>query len=214
MGPPGAGKGTQAALLAQALGYHQFSTGAAFRRMATEDSDLGRRVRETIDRGRLAPPELAAEIVRAAVRDYVSTGHGLIFDGTPRTVEEARVVDNFFAAQRYGQPLVIYLNVDRDEMLERNSQRQYCLGIAHDFPVVSEADVQRCAQLGGQVGVRPDDGTAEMATRWDEFMNRTYPVVEAYRQRGIVHEVDGRPSVKEVHGSVMSIVRKLQENDH
>lgn len=209
MGPPGAGKGTQAMLLAQALGYHQFSTGAAFRRLAAEDSDLGRRVRETIDQGRLAPPELAAEIVIAAVREHVSAGRGLIFDGTPRTVEEAKLVDEFFV-RNGGQPLVIYLNVDRDEMMERNSKRQYCLDVEDDFPVVSEADRQRCQELGGRVGVRPDDGAAEMATRWEEFMNRTYPVVLAYRRRGMVHEVDGMPSVEQVHSSVMEVIGQVK----
>lgn len=213
MGPPGAGKGTQAERLARELHYHQFSTGAAFRRMAAEDSRPGRRVRQLIDRGILAPPELAAEIVIAAVREHVSAGRGLIFDGTPRTVEEAKLVDDFFAANDYGRPLVIYLHVDRAEMIERNSQRRYCLGVAHDFPVVNELDEQKCARLNGRVAVRPDDGTSEMATRWDEFMNRTYPVVEAYRQRGMVHEVDGMPSVEEVHRSVMDIVRRLKEND-
>ncbi len=213
-GPPGAGKGTQAALLAQKIGYHQFSTGAAFRRLAAENSEIGRRVRETIDRGILAPPELAAEIVIAAVRQHIEAGRGLIFDGTPRTVEEAKLVDAFFNEQDYGWPAVIYLNVDREEMIERNSQRRYCLGVAHDFPVVNSADEGRCVELGGRVGTRPDDGRAEMATRWDEFLGRTYPVVQAYRRRGWVQEVDGRPSVEKVHKAVMEVIRDMKNGQN
>lgn len=212
MGPPGAGKGTQAALLAEKIGYHQFSTGAAFRRLAAEDSMTGRRVRETIDRGKLAEPKLAAEIVMATVREHISAGRGLIFDGTPRTVEEAMLVDDFFDEQGYGRPAIVYLNVDREEMILRNSQRKYCLRVAHDFPVVSSADERRCAELGGKIGIRPDDGRVEMATRWDEFMNRTYPVVEEYRQRGLVQEVDGLPSVEVVHQAVLGVIRQLKKD--
>ena len=140
MGPPGGGKGTQAHRLAEKIGYSRFSTGDAFREVSRQDSELGRRVKETIDNGFLAPPEMAAEIVIAAVRTRIEAGEGLIFDGTPRTVEESKVVDDFFAEQGYGKPLIMYLAVDKNEMIRRNSIRKFCLGIAGDFPVVTDED--------------------------------------------------------------------------
>ena len=213
MGAPGAGKGTQAELLSQAIGYKRFSTGDAFREVSRQETELGHRVKETIDNGYLAPPTMAAEIVMTAVQKHIDAGDGIIFDGTPRTVAEAKIVDEFFEKQSYGRPLVIYLKVERDEMVARNLKRRFCLGISGDFPVVSEADEKRCETLGGRVGIRPDDDPEKFATRWDEFMNQTYPVVENYRQEGILHEIDGRPSVQEVFGDVKGLTDELAKDD-
>ncbi len=212
MGSPGAGKGTQAELLAQKIKYQRFSTGDAFRTISRQDTDLGRKVKSLIDNGILAPPALAAEIVIAAISDRLSQGHGLIFDGTPRTVEEAAVVDQFFVDHGYGKPLVFYLKVDREEMIRRNSKRQFCLDIVGDFPVLNEADRQRCLELGGRVGTRPDDEPAKMQTRWDEFMTRTYPVIKKYQETDVadLYEIDGFQSIADVHAEIMQRIVKLQ----
>jgi len=213
MGPPGGGKGTQAQLLADKIGYSRFSTGDAFRRTARQETDLGRRVKEMIDNGFLCPPDMAAEIVIMAIKKQIEAGEGLIFDGTPRTVEESKIVDAFFAEQGYGKPLIIYLAVDKEEMIKRNSIRKFCLGIAGDFPVMTDQDRERCEKAGGKIGTRLDDDPTKFATRWDEFMTRTYPVVEGYREQGIVHEVDGMPSVEEVHDSVMEVINGYQQKE-
>lgn len=210
MGPPGAGKGTQARLLAEQIGYTQFSTGDAFRTIAAQDTDLGRRVKDTIENGYLAPPEMAAEIVIEAVRRHIEQGDGLIFDGTPRTLPESELVDAFFAEQGYGRPLVIYLAVERGEMERRSSQRRYCLDIEGDFPVVSAEDEQRCQDLGGRIGVRADDAPEKHTTRWEQFLELTHPVIERYREQGIVHEVNGMASIDDVHRHVMEVIASLR----
>lgn len=209
MGPPGGGKGTQAELLSRKIGYKRFSTGDAFREVSRQDTPLGREVKKTIDNGYLAPPEMAAEIVKTAVKKHIDANEGLIFDGTPRTVEEAAIVDDFFVQQNYGQPLVIYLAVDKDEMIKRNSARKFCLGVSGDFPVIDEEDRKKCEELGGKVGTRPDDEPEKFSTRWDEFMNRTYPVVEKYRLQGIVHEIDGMRNIPSVHAEIMNVIGKF-----
>jgi adenylate kinase len=206
MGPPGAGKGTQAELLAQKIGYQRFSTGDAFRQAARQDTPFGRKVKETIDNGFLMPPESAAKVVISAIKKQVEASHGLIFDGTPRTVKEAALVNEFFEQAGYGKPLAIFLRVDREEMTRRNSQRKFCLGIAGDFPVLTDEDRQKCSKLGGRVGTRSDDAPEKFATRWDEFMNQTFPVVERYLAEGIAREVDGLPPVREVHSAVMGVI--------
>ena len=210
MGPPGAGKGTQAEKLAHQIGYSRFSTGDAFRAAARQDTPFGRKVKETIDMGYLMPPEAAAEIVINAIRQHIEEGQGLIFDGTPRTAAEAAMVDEFFEQAGYGKPLAIYLKVDRDEMIRRNSQRKFCLGIAGDFPVITDEDREKCRKLGGKVDTRPDDAPEKFATRWDEFMNQTYPVAERYLKEGIAKEVDGMPSVPEVHQAVMEVIHSFE----
>jgi adenylate kinase len=209
MGPPGAGKGTQAQLLAEKIGYARFSTGDAFREAARQDTPFGRRVKQTIDNGFLMPPEDAAEVVIGAMQKHIAAGNGLIFDGTPRTVKEAAMVDAFFEEQGYGQPLAIYLKVDREEMIRRNSRRKFCLGVSGDFPVVTDEDRLKCEKLGGQVGSRADDAPEKFVTRWDEFMNQTHPVVERYLQEGIAKEVDGMPAPPVVHESVMEVIKSF-----
>lgn len=211
MGPPGAGKGTQAAMLAKKIGYVQFSTGNAFRQAAGEDTELGKRVKEIIDNGYLAPPEMAAEIVKKAVREFLARGEGLVFDGTPRTVREGEIVDDYFVEKDYGEPLVILLRVDREEMMKRNAKRAFCLEAAGgDFPVFTPADEERCRKSRGKIGRRPDDDPEKFATRWQEFMTQTYPVVEKYRRQGILREVDGMLTIQEVHGQVMKVIEEFE----
>lgn len=212
MGPPGAGKGTQAEMLADAIGYHRFSTGGAFRALSRQDSELGRKVKNLIDNGFLAPAELAAEVLTAAVKEHMEVSKGLLFEGSPRTVKEAAIIDEFFAKQGYGRPLVIRLMVDKDDMIARNSKRVFCLGLDNDFPVVTEVDRKRCDELGGHVGKRPDEEDSEkLETRWKEFEENTLPVIQKYEKEGIVHHVDGKKSIPEVHQEVMGVIEAIRQ---
>lgn len=206
MGPPGAGKGTQAELLAQKLNYHRFSTGDAFRTVSRQDTPLGRKVKETIDNGYLAPPEMAAEIVISAIKEHLSAGRGLIFDGTPRTVEEAAVVDDFFENSGYGKPLAIVLNLNKEEMIRRNSQRKFCLDVEGSFPILNEQDVNKCATIGGRIGTRPDDEPEKFGTRWDQYMEHTFPVIEKYRALKITKEIDGMQSIEKVYQQIINSI--------
>lgn len=208
MGLPGAGKGTQAELLAQAIGYHRFSTGSSLRAVAQEQTELGRKVKALIDNGYLASPQLAAEIVKQAVSEQLKQGKGIVFDGTPRTLEEAKIIDAFFSEQQYCKPLVIFLKVDKQAMMERNLKRHFCLGLTNDFSVLTAADKERCLKLGGTVGTRVDDAPEKFDTRWREFQERTMPVVDYYRDLGLLHEIDGMPPISEVTRRIMEIIKK------
>lgn len=211
MGPPGAGKGTQAEMLAQELGYHRFSTGDAFRAITRQDTPLGRKVKDLIDNGVFCPPELAAEVVIGAIKEHVRGGRGLVFDGTPRTMKESEIVDEFFHERGYGRPLAIRLVVDKETMIERNSKRKFCLDVQGDFPINTEEDIRKCKSLGGRVSMRPDDEPEKFATRWHEFETKALPVIEKYTQEGILHEVDGKKSISEVHQEVMNIIEKIRQ---
>jgi adenylate kinase len=133
-----------------------------------------------------------------------------VFDGTPRTVEEAALVDKFFVEQNYPAPLAILLQVDREEMIRRNTVRKFCLGVPTEFPVINEEDAERCKELGGEVGARMDDDPAKIGTRWDEFQKHTKPVADRYRQEGKLSEVDGMRPIEEVHQSVMEVIESLR----
>lgn len=212
MGMPGAGKGTQAELLAHDIGYHQFSTGNAFRQIALQDTELGRNVKATIDAGLLTPPPMAAEVVIAAVEEYLDRGEFLVFDGTPRTLEEMVIINKHFDEKGYGKPLIIYLEVDKETMIERNSKRRLCLDVEREFPVTTEEERHKCEELGGRVGMRPDDEREKFTTRYNQFMELTYPVIEQYRSEhnGLFFLVDGMPEPHRVHATIMDILRQFE----
>lgn len=210
MGPPGAGKGTQAELIAQELGYHRFSTGDAFRAIIRKDTPLGKKIKEIVEGGLLCPPELAAEVVIDAIKKFLGDGHGLIFDGTPRTVKEAEMVDEFFAKNGYGRPLAIHLSVTKETMIERNSKRRFCLDIEGDFPINHEEDTKRCEELGGRVGKRADDAPEKFEVRWTQFLENTKPVIEKYKKEGILSEVDGKKTIEEVHQEVVEVIDRVR----
>lgn len=206
MGMPSAGKGTQAEMLSEKIGYKQFSTGNAFRTISRQDTELGKRVKDTIDNGFLAPPEMAAEVVIAAIQDSVADDTGLVFDGTPRTVLESEIVDEFFLEHGYGRPLAIYLEVKKEIMMDRSAKRLYCMGIEEGFPVMDDEDTKKCVTLGGVVARRPDDDPEKFLTRYNEFMKHTYPVVEKYREERILYTVNGTLSIPDVQAEIMSII--------
>lgn len=212
MGMPGAGKGTQAEMLAHDIGYHQFSTGNAFRQIALENSELGKKVKETIDNGFLTSPEMAARVVIAAVEEFIQRGEFLVFDGTPRTLDEMEIINEHFVQKGYGKPLILYLEADMETMIERNSKRRLCLDVEREFPVTTQADQQKCVDLKGRVGMRPDDEKEKFTTRYNQFMELTYPVIEKYRSEhnGLFFIVDGMLEPYRVHATVMDIIRQFE----
>lgn len=214
MGPPGAGKGTQTMLLAPEIKYHQFSTGDAFRKIIKQGTPLAKRVKDVVENGLLAPPEMAAEVVIDAVSEHLKKGDGLIFDGTPRTLVESKLVDEFFAREGYGRPLVLYLDTDKQTMVERNSKRLFCLGVTPDFPLIFPNDTKRCEDLGGTIGKRPDDDPSKFETRWSQFMELTWPVLEKYRREGILHHVDGKQAIATVHQEIIQLINKLYHTNY
>ena len=210
MGPPGAGKGTQAELLAQKINYHRFSTGDAFRAMARQNTPLGHKVNDIIHgKGKLMPGEDAAAVVIEAVKKLATGKQGLIFDGTPRTLVEANIIDEFFTQAGYGRPLAIVLKVDKEDMITRNSKRKFCLNINNDFPVTNDKEAAKCVALGGIVGARADDAVDKIEARWQEFTSKTAPVIAKYKAEGIVQEIDGKRSVQEVFSDIATFVDSL-----
>lgn len=208
MGPPGAGKGTQSQLLADKIKYDRFGTGDAMRDLSNEDTPLGHEVKALVDNGLFAPPSLAAKIVIAAISDHLKDGKGIIFDGSPRTEEEAVIIDKFFIDEGYGQPLVIALDIDRAEMERRNSIRRFCLGIHPSFAIIHPADEKHCLEVGGTIGKRADDDPAKFEARWQQYIDRAYPVIKEYLLKGMGKQIDGKRSIEEVHREVMDFINE------
>jgi len=201
MGTPGAGKGTQADLLASRFGACHISTGDMLREAARGGSELGREARRYMDQGKLVPDEVVIGIVAERL-DTPECKGGFLLDGFPRTVAQAQALDAFLA--RRGQPLggVILITLPRAEALARLAERRVCEQCGTMGTAGPPAATERCARCGGRLVQRADDREETILQRMDVYTRETAPVLEHYRCAGLLREIDGSGSREDVFGRV------------
>lgn len=208
LGPPGAGKGTQAQRLEQRHGMRQLSTGDMLRGAVRAGTPVGLKAKAVMDRGELVSDEIVSELIDAeltAMGDDV----GAIFDGYPRTAAQASALDEILA--RHGRSLdhVIELVVDEDALVERITGRFTCANCGagyHDlFKQPARPGV--CDECGAtEFKRRPDDNEETVRTRMVEYRAKTAPILPIYEERGIVSRVDGMQAIDEVTGNIDAIL--------
>ena len=208
LGPPGAGKGTQAARLQANRGMVQLSTGDMLREARKADSDLGRQVAAVMDSGAL----VSDEIVSALIDDKLArmnAEQGAIFDGYPRTLAQAEALDDILAARGRALDYVIELVVDEDSLVERITGRFTCAKCGapyHDRFKRPKIDGS-CDVCGSHDFVRrPDDNEETVRRRMAEYRAKTAPILPYYDARNLVRRVDGMKAVAEVTGEIDSIL--------
>jgi adenylate kinase len=199
IGPPGAGKGTQARLLEERLGIPQISTGDILRAARRNGTRLGAEVRRFMDEGKLVPDEIVIGIVeeRLGVGDC---GRGFVLDGFPRTVGQAHALDGLLA--RRGEPIdrVLQITVPRAEVVRRLSGRRVCSACGTMFHLRFEPPTRPdvCDRCGGALVQREDDREDTILRRLDVYERDTAPVLAHYRAAGLVREAAGTGTVDEV----------------
>lgn len=192
IGMPGAGKGTQAMRLRDALGVVHVSTGDMLREAVKAGSALGRRVREYLESGALVPDELMGELIteRLGRRDAAP---GFVLDGFPRTLQQVGILDAVL--QRLGVAIdrVILLTASQGEIVRRLSGRRICPKDGQVYHVDHRPPRSQgvCDKCGSALTQRSDDTESVILERLQVFENQTLPIVDRYRGRGILHEVDG-----------------------
>jgi adenylate kinase len=207
MGTPGAGKGTQAKLLAERVGACHISTGDMLRDAIRRGTALGREAQRFMDQGLLVPDDVVTGIVedRLAAPDCRS---GFLLDGFPRTVAQAGALDALLA--RRGEPLtgVLHIAVPREEAVRRLSGRRVCDGcgsMAHvAFDPPARPDV--CDRCGGHLLQRDDDREETVRRRMDVYARETAPVLDHYRTAGLLREIDGTGTRENVSRRVAASV--------
>ncbi|HLT58488.1 MAG: adenylate kinase [Limnochordales bacterium] len=203
LGLPGAGKGTQGELLAQRLGIPRISTGDMFREALRSETALGRQVKEYVERGELVPDHLTVALVEERLKQPDARA-GFVLDGFPRTVPQARALDEKLAAA--GRPLhaAVYINVPQEEAIRRIASRRVCGQCGATYSAgQGAADDGRCPACGGPLVQRPDDSEETARHRLQVYMAQTHPVVEYYRQEGLLVEVDGQQSIPDVLNDIL-----------
>ena len=186
MGPPGAGKGTQATGVAEHFGIPAISTGDIFRSNVSQGTDLGRKAKEYMDAGEYVPDEITNLMVRNRI-DERDAEPGFLLDGYPRTLAQVEELDGMIKFTGHQLDAVLSLVVDKDEVVKRLLER---------------------AQIEG----RADDTEDVIRRRQELYLEQTAPLIEVYRERGLVHEVDGIGEVDEVTQRILDSLAQVQES--
>lgn len=211
LGPPGAGKGTQAKQLAETAGYVHLSTGDLFREAIAKNTPLGRQVQPILAAGQLVPDEVTIRVLEEAI---IAAGErarqGVIFDGFPRTIPQAEALDRFL--QGRGEPLdrVVLINVSDEVVVERVSNRRSCSDSAcgQVYNLISKPPkvAGRCDICGKDLVLRPDDMPQTVRARQQKYWQNTAPLIEYYRSRGLLIEVRSEGTIAQTTAAVSSAV--------
>lgn len=215
-GPPGAGKGTQGALLEQRFGVHRLSTGDMLREARRTRTPLGLKAQRFMDAGELVPDD----VILGMVRDVLGTdaaANGVLFDGFPRTLAQAEALDALL--DHLGRPLdaVIVLDIDDETLIKRLDARVYCerCGAVYNRYFDPPPSEDSCGECGGELTQRPDDAPETVRKRLDVYRAQTEPLLEYYERSPIVVEhVDGTRPVDEVHNDVQALLVNLHPARH
>ncbi|MCU1602261.1 MAG: adenylate kinase [Frankiales bacterium] len=214
VGPPGAGKGTQAQFIAEHLQVPKISTGDIFRANVGQGTELGLLAKTFMDRGDLVPDDVTIEMVRNRLTEDDAQG-GFLLDGFPRTVPQAEVLDSMLAESGVKLHVVLELVVEDDEVIRRLSGRRTCRTCNHiwhiDFDPPSVEGV--CDLDGGELYQRDDDQAETIANRLKVYANETAPLVGYYASRGLLVGIDATGPVDDVTQRAIDALRPLQHGD-
>ncbi|SFF36651.1 Adenylate kinase [Paenibacillus algorifonticola] len=208
MGPPGAGKGTQAERIVSEFGIPHISTGDAFRLAMKEGTALGLKAKEYVDKGLLVPDEITNGIVkeRLALDDC---NKGFLLDGFPRTLQQAEALDGMLKELDRGINHVVNLKVDRGFLMARLTGRRICKTCGTTYHILFNPPKQEgvCDKDGGELYQRSDDTEEKVGTRLDEYISKTAPLLDYYSDKGLLREVDGEKEINAVTADITSILR-------
>jgi adenylate kinase len=207
LGPPGAGKGTQAARIVEKYGIPQISTGDIFRKNIKEGTTLGLEAKAYMDRGELVPDELVIKIATTRLLED-DCKNGFMLDGFPRTVHQAEELDKFLATLGKKIDKVLDIDVPKTELLERLTGRRVCKSCGASFHIKSmipkKEDV--CDNCGGELYQRSDDTIDTVENRIEVYNNQTKPLVEYYKNKGNIEHIDGSVGLNEVFKAIVTIL--------
>src|SRR5262249_8509596 len=198
IGAPGAGKGTQSRLLSEKYGYPQISTGDILREMARADTPLGRKIKETMAAGRLVGDEILAEVIRTRT-SQPDCNNGYILDGYPRTLDQARLLEEL-ATKQGKKKIFVRIVVSEEELVMRLTSRLVCDRCGRSYNLVSSpTKIEGVCDLdGAPLTQRSDDNLESLSKRFEEYRKSTAPLIDYYRESGRLIELNGELPESEV----------------
>lgn len=208
MGPPGAGKGTQAEHIVNDFQIPHISTGDAFRLAMKQGTPLGTKAKEFVDQGLLVPDEITIGIVKERLQ-LDDCKNGFLLDGFPRTISQAEALDEIVQTMGKHIDHVINLSVDRNLLLARLTGRRICKSCGATYHVMFNPPKQEmvCDKCSGELYQRSDDTEEKVGTRLDEYVSKTAPLLAYYEEQGILRQIDGEQEIDQVTQNISSLLR-------
>ena len=208
MGPPGVGKGTQAAELVNQFHIPHISTGDMFRAAVKEGTELGKQAKACMDAGQLVPDSVTIGIVKERLAKP-DCEKGFILDGFPRTIDQANALNTTLQELEIKLDCVLNITVPLEDLIVRATGRRICKGCGATFHVTfnpSEKGTQ-CDKCGGELYQRADDTEETVRKRLEVYTAQTQPLIEYYQDKGLYTEVDGRQSIDKVFDDIVKSLR-------
>lgn len=211
LGPPGAGKGTQAEVLSDWLGIPAVSTGDLFRKAMAESTELGLRAKAYIERGDLVPDEVTVGMVRERL-EKSDCEDGVILDGFPRTVPQADALEELLADLDRQLDAALYIGVSREELLRRLGGRWTCRDCGEVYHEIYDPPEEEgvCDTCGGELYQRSDDTPEAQKQRIRVYMEQTAPLYDYYDEKGLLVEIDGEQEIDAVQQDIREAVSPLK----
>ena len=211
MGPPGAGKGTQAAKLVEKYGLKQISTGDLFRKAIKEETKFGVIAKYFISFGYLVPDDFTIQMIQEYLEENINTEefkNGFILDGFPRTIIQARKLADICSMFNFKIDAVINLDIPEDVLVKRLSGRRTCADCGKSYHIVYNPPKKEgvCDVCGGELILRDDDKAETVKKRLDVYHEQTAPLIAHYKEAGSLHEIDGTQDIKVVFEEIKSIL--------
>jgi adenylate kinase len=211
LGPPGAGKGTQAERLVTDFDLPYYATGDILRAAVKDETDLGKEAKDYMDRGELVPDELICKVIMERI-DQSEAEDGFLLDGFPRNVEQANILENALEGRGRKLTAVLLIDASDDEVIKRISGRRVCVKNGHvyhvDFDPPKHEDV--CDQDGSRLIQRDDDKPETIKKRLEVYHSQTKPLIDYYEQRGNLRRFDGSRTPSEVHDHIRATLATLR----
>ncbi len=210
LGPPGAGKGTQAALLAEKIKVPHVATGDLFRTALKEETELGLTAKSYMERGELVPDEVTVAMVRERLVEP-DCDTGVILDGFPRTVEQAESLEGILADQGKAIDAALFIDAAEDELVRRLSSRWTCRNCQAVYNVISKPPREegKCDVCGGELYQRTDDVPETVRNRIRVYWDQTSPLVEYYRGKGLLITIESEGGIENVQGKILKALQAV-----
>ena len=214
LGAPGSGKGTQAGIISQRLGAAHIASGDLFREAVDRGDELGRQAKSYMERGLLVPNEITIRMIleRIAASDCAQ---GFVLDGYPRTVEQAKALDEALRQRGEEVEKAVYIEVPIEELVRRLGGRFICRNCQTPYNEINSPPkvAGRCDQCGGELYQRPDDSPKTVRKRLEVYFAETAPVIDYYREAGKLVEINGERGIEEVGQELIAALTKEGRGD-
>jgi adenylate kinase len=211
LGAPGAGKGTQAKMLAGKYGILHISTGDILRENVSNNTELGKKAKEYMDKGELVPDTVLIDIIKDRL-SKPDTDNGFLLDGYPRTIPQAVALDYIFGQLGKKLDVVIDIKVPDDELVARLAGRRMCkCGASYHVKFNPPKRDGICDVCSGELYQRDDDTESSVKTRLVAYYNQTHPLIDYYTDKGLLRTVSGTGDIGDIFGEITVVIDKILE---